>query len=113
MNKSIADNESESILKPETEKHLGMAEVAVMSKDVIYARYHTKDEYFISAVKAAHMSWDGGAQVWRRTLNVRSLPAVDRAAELTAKLLRKGFVVRLADAEARRKVLDDTWGAGA
>ncbi|MFE8034774.1 hypothetical protein [Thiohalocapsa marina] len=104
-----ADAIAEATLRPETERTPIPVELRII-RDRIEARLPEKRDDFRELVKALRYTWSGEA--WARTITARSGPIDDRLVELGNRLLSAGFIVRVHDAELRRRIVADLIGMG-
>lgn len=97
-----ADALAEATLRPATERTPIPVELRILGER-IEARLPEKREDFRELVKALRYTWNGEA--WARTITARSGPIDDRLVELGNRLLSAGFLVRVHDAELRRRIV--------
>jgi hypothetical protein len=73
------------------------------SGSLLFASLPVRDERFRQLMRDRRLEWRG--ERWQRSLGPTSGTAVQRAAELAHVLLGAGFMVRLADDEARAQAI--------
>lgn len=93
----------EAILRPAGEPVSPLVADLRVSGTMIDAVLPARDERFVSVMLRLDFAWSD--RRWRRGLGVPVGTASDRLAEVAQQLLAAGFLVRLADDEAREKAL--------
>ena len=97
-----ADALAEATLRPENERTPIPVELRIIG-DRLEARLPEKRDDFRDLVKGLRLTWSGEA--WARTVTASSGPIEDRLVELGHRLLSARLIVRVHDAELRRRIL--------
>ncbi|WP_295442559.1 hypothetical protein [uncultured Thiodictyon sp.] len=87
---------AEATLRPATEQTATIADIC-LDGDRISVVFPEKREDFRNVVKAKGYRWEAARLSWTRTIDARSGPLADRAAEIGNALLAGGFCVRIQD----------------
>lgn len=94
---------TESTIRPPRETSATVAEIRVIG-DRIEVVFPEKREDFRQLIRfQLGFAWSGSA--WGRVIAKRAGPVADRAAEVGNRLLAAGFIIRIQDAELRRRAL--------
>ena len=96
------------ILSPQSPRTQTVARVFTGERSVLCS-FKEHNDHFRAVVKRAGLEWSENARAWRRTLDpaTNGVPN-DRAAELAADLIAKGFIVDIAD-EMAQAVQAGSW----
>lgn len=100
-------SKDEMTISAENVIHNGRVEV-IVTDDLVKAIYE-KNEDFRLIVKSLNFKWDGSC--WSRKINQFTGLAEDRASELVAKLISKGFRIHCSNDNIRMKAVNGTYKA--
>jgi len=93
----------EIVIVPENPTEQGIALVTVCEGNVSVE--YPKNDKFRELVKSAGFSWCGEDKTWFKNMSETTGSGIDRAADITNRLLRSGFTVKVETEEIKDKAV--------